>query len=95
VNAAGPWGGVVAEMLGAPVRSCSPAAWSSDVELPSERAFTPFVMDYVPGSRSEASLPVGEEGPAHAGLHTEEVTQDAVSPNIQLGAMTSRPSSAS
>jgi sarcosine oxidase subunit beta len=88
VNAAGPWGGVVAEMLGAPVALVPQLHGAMTVELPADKAFTPFVMDYVPGSHSEGVYFRSErKDQLIAGLHTEEVTQNAVSPSIRLGAM--------
>jgi sarcosine oxidase subunit beta len=88
VNAAGAWGGTVAEMLGAPVALVPQLHGAVTIELPAEKAFTPFVMDYVPGSRSEGVYFRSErKDQLIAGLHTEEVTQNAVSPNVQLGAM--------
>jgi len=88
VNAAGAWGGVVAEILGAPVALVPQLHGAMTVELPTEKAFTPFVMDYVPGSRSEGVYFRSErKDQLIAGLHTEEVTQNAVSPDVQLGAM--------
>jgi sarcosine oxidase subunit beta len=88
VNAAGGWGGVVAEMLGAPVALVPQLHGAVTVELPAEQAFTPFVMDYVPGSRTEGVYFRSErKDQLIAGLHTEEVTRNVVSPSIPLGAM--------
>jgi sarcosine oxidase subunit beta len=88
VNAAGGWGGVVAEMLGAPVTLVPQLHGAVMVELPAEKAFTPFVMDYVPGSHSEGVYFRSErKDQLIAGLHTEEVTRNVVSPSIALGAM--------
>jgi sarcosine oxidase subunit beta len=88
VNAAGGWGGVVAEMLGAPVALVPQLHGAVMVELPAEQAFTPFVMDYVPGSHSEGVYFRSErKDQLIAGLHTEEVTRNVVSPSIPLGAM--------
>jgi sarcosine oxidase subunit beta len=88
VNAAGGWGGVVAEVLGAPVALVPQLHGAVMVELPAEQAFTPFVMDYVPGSHAEGVYFRSErKDQLIAGLHTEEVTRNAVSPSIPLGAM--------
>jgi sarcosine oxidase subunit beta len=88
VNAAGGWGGVVSEMLGAPVALVPQLHGAVMVELPAEQAFTPFVMDYVPGSHSEGVYFRSERNDQLiAGLHTEEVTRNVVSPSIPLGAM--------
>ena len=88
VNAAGAWGGVVAEILGAPVALVPQLHGAVTVELAAEKPFTPFVMDYVPGSHSEGVYFRSErKDQLIAGLHTEELTQNSVSPNMQLGAM--------
>jgi glycine/D-amino acid oxidase-like deaminating enzyme len=90
VNAAGAWGGVVADMLGAPVALVPQLHGAVTVELPAERAFTPFVMDYVPGSRSRSEgvyFRSERKDQLIAGLHTEEVTRNEVSPNVRLGKM--------
>jgi sarcosine oxidase, subunit beta len=88
VNAAGAWGGIVGDLLGAPVDLVAQLHGAVTIELPDERPFTPFVMDYVPGSGSEGVYFRSERKDQFiAGLHTEEVTHGGVSPNIQLGAM--------
>jgi sarcosine oxidase subunit beta len=89
VNAAGPWGGEVAEMLGTPVDIVPQLHGAIMIELPAEKAFLPFVMDYVPGSGSDSGVYFRSERNDQliAGLHTEEVTGNPVSPSIPLGAM--------
>ena len=88
VNAAGPWGGGVATLLDAPVNLVPQLHGAVAIELSTEKPFTPFVMDYVPGSRTEGVYFRSERNDQLiAGLHTEEVTQAAVSPDIPLGVM--------
>jgi sarcosine oxidase subunit beta len=88
VNAAGGWGSAVAEMLRAPVGLMPQLHGAVTIELPEERPFTPFVMDYVPGRGAEGVYFRSErKDQLIAGLHTEEVLHGAVSPDIQLGKM--------
>jgi len=88
VNAAGGWGGIVAEMLNAPVDLVPQLHGAVTIELTEDKPFTPFVMDYVPGSHTEGVYFRSErKDQLIAGLHTEEVTHGAVSPNVQLGTM--------
>ena len=88
VNAAGAWGAVVAAMLDAPVDLVPQLHGAVTIELAEEKPFTPFVMDYVPGSRAEGVYFRSERrDQLIAGLHTEEVTRGVVSPDVQLGRM--------
>jgi sarcosine oxidase subunit beta len=87
VNAAGPWAGVVGDLLGAPVPLLLQLHGAVTIEL--DRAITPplpFVMDYVPGSGA-AGVYFRSERPDQliAGLHVEEAVADAVSPDVPLG----------
>ena len=88
VNAAGPWAGVVGEMLGAPVSLLPQLSGALVIELGSPRPRTPFVMDYVPGSGAEGFW-FRSEGDTQlfAGTHSDEPVFDPVSPDISLGAM--------
>ncbi|REK72226.1 FAD-binding oxidoreductase [Aeromicrobium endophyticum] len=88
VNAAGPWAGHVADLLGAPVTLIPQLHGAVAIELPDEKPFTPFVMDYVPGAGSEGVYFRSErKDQLIAGLHTEEVLHHGVAPDVQLGSM--------
>lgn len=88
VNAAGPWAGHVADILGAPVSLIPQLHGAVTIELPEEKPFTPFVMDYVPGAASEGVYFRSErKDQLIAGLHTEEVLHAGVSPDVALGSM--------
>jgi sarcosine oxidase subunit beta len=88
VNAAGGWAGAVGEMLGAPVSLLPQLHGAVMVELDEPKPFTPFVMDYVPGSGVDGVY-FRSERPDQlvAGLHTDEAIADPVSPDVQLGAV--------
>jgi sarcosine oxidase, subunit beta len=82
VNAAGPWGGEVAALLGGELALVPQRQQAVAVHLPRTLAYTmPSVMDYSPGG-SEHGLYFRHEGPGRliAGLHTEEVSSGAVDP---------------
>ncbi|MBF0672152.1 MAG: FAD-binding oxidoreductase [Salinibacterium sp.] len=85
VNAAGPHAGVIGEMLGAPVPLLPMLHGAVTVRVPEFETPTPFVMDYIPGSGVDGVY-FRSEGTQHliAGLHTEEVIGDAVSPDVLL-----------
>lgn len=85
VNAAGPHAGVVGDLLGAPVPLLPQLHGAITVRLASLQETTPFVMDYIPGSGVDGVY-FRSEGEGHliAGLHTEEVLAESVSPDIQL-----------
>ena len=86
VNAAGPWAGEVGEMLGAPVPLLPQLHGAVMIELGSPRPWMPFVMDYVPGSGMDGVYFRSERSDQLiAGLHTDEVIQEAVSPDVPLG----------
>lgn len=88
VNAAGPWAGQVADLLGAPVALIPQLHGAVTIELPEEKPFTPFVMDYVPGAASEGVYFRSErKDQLIAGLHTEEVLHAGTSPDVPLGSM--------
>jgi sarcosine oxidase subunit beta len=88
VNAAGAWAGHVADLLGAPVTLIPQLHGAVTIELPEEKPFTPFVMDYVPGAGAEGVYFRSErKDQLIAGLHTEEVLHDGVSPDVALGSM--------
>jgi sarcosine oxidase subunit beta len=87
VNAAGPWAGVVGELLGAPVPLVPQLHGAVTIEL--AQPITPplpFVMDYVPGS-GLAGVYFRSERPDQliAGLHVEEAIAESVSPDVPLG----------
>ncbi|MCW2742885.1 MAG: Sarcosine oxidase subunit beta [Blastococcus sp.] len=87
VNAAGPWAGVVGELLGAPVPLVPQLHGAVVIQLaqPVNRPL-PFVMDYLPGSaRSGVYFRPERPDQLIAGLHVEEVVADAVSPDVTLG----------
>ena len=87
VNAAGPWAGVVGDLLGAPVTLLPQLHGAVTIELsePIEPPL-PFVMDYVPGS-GQAGVYFRSERADQliAGLHVEEAVAAAVSPDVPLG----------
>ena len=88
VNAAGPWAGEVGELLGAPVPLLPQLHGAVTIELGSPRPSMPFVMDYVPGSGTDGVYFRSERSnQLIAGLHTDEVIQEAVSPDVPLGAV--------
>jgi len=88
VNAAGAWAGLVAQMLRAPIHLVPQLHGALTIEVPHEWPFTPFVMDYVPGAGREGVYFRSErKDQLIAGLHTEEVTRSAVSPDVTLGKM--------
>jgi len=86
VNAAGSWAGQVGEMLGAPVTLTPQLHGAVTVELSQEVPFTPFIMDYMPGSGVEGVY-FRSERPDQliAGLHTEEAIAPTVDPDAPLG----------
>ena len=88
VNAAGPWAGEVGELLGARVPLMPQLHGALTIELGSHRPPMPFVMDYVPGSGTDGVYFRSERSnQLIAGLHTDEVIQEAVSPDVPLGAV--------
>jgi len=86
VNAAGAWGGLVGERLGAPV-ALHPqlhGAVTVDLRTPME-PLLPFVMDYVPDSGTDGVYFRAERAnQLIAGLHTDEGVHEAVSPDVRL-----------
>lgn len=86
VNAAGPWAAVVGDLLGAPVELIPQLHGAVMIELGGPRPLTPFVMDYVPGSGVDGVY-FRSERPDQlvAGLHTDEIIRDVVSPDVPLG----------
>ncbi|MFZ1153963.1 MAG: FAD-binding oxidoreductase [Solirubrobacteraceae bacterium] len=83
VDAAGPWAGDVARLLGCELTLVPQRHQASVVHLPRELAYTmPSVMDYTPGS-GERGLYFRHEGPGRliAGLHGEEASEHAVDPD--------------
>ncbi|MGY2002611.1 NAD(P)/FAD-dependent oxidoreductase [Blastococcus sp. SYSU DS1024] len=87
VNAAGPWAGVVGELLGAPVPLVPQLHGAVTIELAEPiTPPLPFVMDYVPGS-GLAGVYFRSERPDQliAGLHVEEAIAESVSPDVPLG----------
>jgi sarcosine oxidase, subunit beta len=87
VNAAGPWAGVVGDLLGAPVPLLPQLHGAVTIELAAPLTPPlPFLMDYVPGS-GKAGVYFRSERPDQliAGLHVEEAVADAVSPDVPLG----------
>jgi sarcosine oxidase subunit beta len=90
VNAAGPWAGQVGDLLGAPVDLIPQLHGAVLIELAEEKPFTPFVMDYVPGSGADGVYFRSErKDQLIAGLHTEEVLHTGVSPDAALVGMDS------
>ncbi len=85
VNAAGPWAGLVGDMLGAPVPLLPQLHGAVTVKLAEPQPMMPFVMDYVPGSGTEGVY-FRSENPTQlvAGLHTDEVIGTVVPPDIPL-----------
>lgn len=87
VNAAGPWAGVVGALLGAPVPLLPQLHGALTATAPG-LPFTPFVMDYRPGSGTDGVyLRSDQGGGLVAGLHTDEVLDDPVAPDVTLGAL--------
>jgi sarcosine oxidase subunit beta len=87
VNAAGPWAGRIGELLGAPVPLHPQLHGALTINLPQPmNPLLPFVMDYVPESRTDGVY-FRSERPDQliAGLHTDEGVHDAVSPDVRLG----------
>jgi sarcosine oxidase subunit beta len=87
VNAAGPWAGVVGDLLDAPVPLVPQLHGAVVIQLPGPiTPRLPFVMDYVPGS-GRAGVYFRPERPDQliAGLHVEEIVADPVSPDVPLG----------
>lgn len=83
VNAAGPWAGRVAALLGCELELVPQRHQASAVCLPRELAYTmPSVMDYTPGS-GERGLYFRHEGAGRliAGLHGEEVCEPVADPD--------------
>ncbi|RQN08208.1 FAD-binding oxidoreductase [Aeromicrobium camelliae] len=88
VNAAGPWAGHVGDLLDAPVPLLPQLHGALTIELGAPQPFTPFVMDYVPGSGTDGVYFRSERADQLiAGLHTDEAIKDPVSPDVPLGAM--------
>ena len=85
VNAAGPWAGVVGDLLGAPVPLLPQLHGALTVAAPGLPS-TPFVMDYRPGSGTDGVyLRSDQAGGLVAGLHTDEVLDEPVAPDVALG----------
>ncbi|MGI8305935.1 NAD(P)/FAD-dependent oxidoreductase [Saccharopolyspora hattusasensis] len=87
VNAAGGWAGNVGTLLGAPVPMRPQLHGAVAIELDEPwRPLLPFVMDYVPGSRTDG-IYFRSERPDQliAGLHTDEAIHEAVPPDTPLG----------
>lgn len=87
VNAAGPWAGLVGDLLGAPVALLPQLHGAVTIELSEPiQPPLPFVMDYVPGS-GQAGVYFRSERADQliAGLHVEEAVAEAVSPDVPLG----------
>lgn len=83
VNAAGPWAGRVARLLGCELDLLPQRHRASVVHLPRELPYVmPSVMDYSPGS-GERGLYFRHEGPRRliAGLHGEEATESVADPD--------------
>lgn len=83
VNAAGPWAGKVAQLLGCELELLPQRHQASVVHLPCELAYImPSVMDYSPGS-GERGLYFRHEGPGRliAGLHGEEAGEHIADPD--------------
>lgn len=88
VNAAGPWGGVVGELLGAPVPLIPQLHGATAVRLSSPQPLSPFVMDYMPGSGTDGVYFRSENAEQLiVGLHTDEAISAPVSPDTPLGAL--------
>ncbi|QBJ96008.1 FAD-binding oxidoreductase [Rhodococcus sp. ABRD24] len=87
VNAAGPWAGVVGDLLGAPVPLNPQLHGAVTIDLGRDAdTLLPFVMDYVPNSGTDG-IYFRSERPDQliAGLHTDEDIHEPVSPDIPLG----------
>lgn len=83
VDAAGPWAGRVATLLGCELELVPQRHQASVVHLPHELAYMmPSVMDYTPGSGGRG-LYFRHESPGRliAGLHGEEASERAVDPD--------------
>jgi sarcosine oxidase, subunit beta len=83
VDAAGPWAGKVATLLGCELGLTPQRHQASVVHLPHELAYTmPSVMDYTPGS-GERGLYFRHEGGGRliAGLHGEEASAPGADPD--------------
>lgn len=83
VDAAGPWAGRVAELLGGELGLLPQRHQASEVRLPRALAYEmPSVMDYTPGSGTRG-LYFRHDGPGKlvAGLHGEEASQPAADPD--------------
>ncbi|MHB1931028.1 MAG: NAD(P)/FAD-dependent oxidoreductase, partial [Acidimicrobiales bacterium] len=88
VNAAGPWAGLVGELLGAPVPLAPQLHEVVTVSLGRPLGCVmPFVMDYRPGSGREGVY-FRQDGPGRlvAGLHSDEAVHAAADPDTPLGA---------
>lgn len=83
VNAAGGWAGVVGDLLNAPVTMNPQRHQAITVTLDKPLGYTmTSVMDYVPGSgRAGLYFRHENESSLFAGLHTEELIQEASDPN--------------
>ncbi|WP_375002013.1 NAD(P)/FAD-dependent oxidoreductase [Aeromicrobium sp. CTD01-1L150] len=88
VNAAGAHAGQVGEILGAPVPLLPQLHGALTLELSQPHPFTPFVMDYVPGTGRDGVYFRSERSDQLiAGLHTDEAIRDTVSPDVPLGSL--------
>ncbi|MBU8808326.1 FAD-binding oxidoreductase [Mycolicibacterium goodii] len=83
VNAAGGWGGLVGDLLGAPLTLIPQRHQAITVTLGKPLGYVmPSVMDYVPGSgRSGLYFRHENETSLFAGLHTEETIHGAADPD--------------
>lgn len=87
VDAAGPWAGRVAAVLGGTLELVPQRHQASIVHLPHELSYTmPSVMDYSPGSGARG-LYFRHDGPGRliAGLHGEEPTDAEADPDSYVG----------
>jgi sarcosine oxidase subunit beta len=84
VDAAGPWAGRVAELLGYSLKLAPQRRQAVAVHLPRVLPYAmPSVMDYTPGG-GEQGLYFRHEGPGRliAGLHSEEACDTSADPDV-------------
>jgi sarcosine oxidase subunit beta len=81
VNAAGPWGAAVGELLGHSLPLVNQAQEVIEVDLPAAVDYTvPMVQEYIPGEERATYFRQNGEGRMIAGMHTYSVERGSADP---------------
>jgi sarcosine oxidase, subunit beta len=89
VNAAGPWGAGIGDLLGHPLPLVNQAQEVIEIELPAAVDYTvPMVQEYIPGGEQATYFRQNGEGGMIAGMHTYSVEQGSADPDTYEAAVT-------